>query len=178
MSVLLAASGLLSSVLYSRVNKQWGVPDDVLAIVIQIPHAIINYWVLMPGVMLMSQLCPQGMEASVYALMYGAQSVAESVSHSLGAFLLERLEITPNGTNSDASKFDNLWLASIICALAPLLSILIIRRCVPDALQTDTILSGYPTSATAGSPWEKYRGFDRREASDSTELESCELAEI
>jgi len=176
-SILFCCVSLGSTILYARLNLQVGISDEAFTITSYVFQAILTNWITMPGIMLMSQLCPQGMEASMFALLAGCQSVAESVAQSSGAFLLEQLEVTPNGTFEDARKFDNLWIAALVSSLAPLISILLMSKWIPNALQTDTILSSQPSSATAGSPWEMWRQGKPSSviSSPSTEVDSCQL---
>ncbi len=45
----------------------------------------------MPGVVILSQLCPPGMEATMYALLAGCHNLGNSISANLGAYMLQLL---------------------------------------------------------------------------------------
>ena len=104
----------------------------------------------------------------MYALLAGCHNIGSSVAQSFGAFMLESLGVTPNGTVGDADKMTNLWLASLVSSVVPLFSVFLAPYCVPDAFQTDTILLDAPDSATHGSPWERWTSSRRSDGSAST----------
>ena len=112
----------------------------------------------MPGFVLMAQLCPKGMEASMYALLAGCYHLGGSVAQCFGAFLLSELAVVPAGKEGEGDTFRNLWIAALISPLVPAVSMFMIPYCVPDALQTEVVLGSHPSSATAGSPWERIIG--------------------
>ena len=64
----------------------------------------------MPQIVLLSKLCPPGMEAVVYSLLAGFANFGEAVASSIGSLAIDQFGIrTPDdGTRCD---FDNLsWL--------------------------------------------------------------------
>ena len=61
---------------------------------------------------MMSQMCPKGMEATLYALLAGCHNMGGAISDYFGAFVLEYLSCNPSGTSLETAKFDNLWKAS------------------------------------------------------------------
>ena len=140
--------------LYSRWNRVIGIPDKAFVICGSILQSMVSTWMWMPGVVLMAQLCPKGMEASMYALLAGCHNIGSSVSQSFGAFMLERLGVNPSGKAGDPGEFENLWIAALISSMIPMFSLWLIPYCIPDALQTDTIIGENISSATAGSPYE------------------------
>jgi folate/biopterin transporter len=154
---ILGCLNLLSLLLYSRVVRDY-VSDKVFVLSASMLQSTISTWMWMPGVVLMAQLCPVGMEAAMYALLAGCHNIGSSVAQSFGAFMLETMGVTPNGTEGDARRMDNLWIASLVSSLVPMLTIVFVPYCIPDAYQTDTILLEAPESATAGSPWERICG--------------------
>jgi len=180
-NIFLSVINLCSVMLYSRLNLQLGIPDKVFVICGSVLQSLISTWMWMPGVVLMAQLCPRGMEASMYALLAGCHNIGSSVAQSFGAFMLENLHVNPTGKEGDPEQFGNLWIAALVSAIFPMFSLALIPYCVPDALQTDTILSENVSSATAGSPWERYFGTKRAAVTvtpstdDQDESESREL---
>jgi folate/biopterin transporter len=154
-NAILGLLNLLSVLLYSRILKPY-ISDRAFVLSASVLQSTISTWMWMPGVVLMAQLCPVGMEAAMYALLAGCHNIGSSVAQAFGAFMLESLGVTPNGTDGDAAKMSHLWIASLISSVVPLFSIFLVPYCVPDAFQTDTILLDAPESATKGSPWERW----------------------
>ena len=157
-NIVLSALNMCSILIYSRVNISLGIPDKVFVLTGSVLQSVISTWMWMPGVVLMAQLCPKGMEAAMYALLAGCHNIGGSVAQSFGGFMLERLEVNPSGKPGEGASFDNLWIAALVSALFPMCSLIMIPYCVPNALQTETVLAEHPTSATAGSPWERLVG--------------------
>ena len=165
-NIILSVINLCSVMLYSRTNRALGIPDKAFVICGSVLQSMISTWMWMPGVVLMAQLCPKGMEASMYALLAGCHNIGSSVSQSFGAFMLEQLGVNPSGKAGDPEQFKNLWVAALISSLVPMVSLALIPYCVPNALQTDTILNENITSATAGSPWEQMFGTVKSKMDD------------
>merc|ERR1712048_433327 len=64
----------------------------------------------MPSVMIMSRLCPRGLEATMFALLASASNLGSNISNYSGAFLLDVLGVRPNGGKNESDQFENLWL--------------------------------------------------------------------
>merc|ERR1719446_631782 len=101
------------------------------------------------------ELCPKGMEATMYALLAGAHNLGGVVSQNCGALLLQRLGVTPQGAIGESRVFENLWLASAIGTCFPLLTIALLFKLIPDLKQTDKLLDD-STTATSGSLWRQW----------------------
>ena len=56
----------LDIVLYTRANKKVGIPDHLFVIGSEGMQSLLEQWQWMPGVVLMSHLCPEGQEATMY----------------------------------------------------------------------------------------------------------------
>jgi BT1 family len=154
-NIILCMINLFSVMLYSRLLVNV-IPDKVFVLCGAALQSSIATWMWVPGVVLMAQLCPNGMEAAMYALLAGCHNIGGSVTGSIGAFMLEKLGTTPKGDIGEGEKFQHLWIAALIATLTPVLSLFLVPYCVPDAVQTDVILSSNPHSATAGSPYEQW----------------------
>ena len=50
-----------------------------------------------PGVVILSQLCPPGLEATMYALLAGCHNLGGTISSATGAWVLQVLEVQPSG---------------------------------------------------------------------------------
>lgn len=45
----------------------------------------------------------------------------------------------PNGTAGESAQFDNLWLASLISSVFPVISLILVNFLIPDVRQTESI---------------------------------------
>lgn len=50
-----------------------------------------------PGVVILSQLCPPGLEATMYALLAGCHNLGGTIASATGAWVLQVLEVQPAG---------------------------------------------------------------------------------
>lgn len=143
-------------ILFTRFNQQVGIPDTFFALLTSAIGSLVSIFSFMSTVVITSQLCPKGMEATVYALIAGTSNLGNTISANWSSLLLEWLECQPQGANHESLQFNHLWLASLLCTLVSAFSILLIPL-IPDAQQNDNLLRGHETSATAGSLWHSCR---------------------
>merc|ERR1719428_2746365 len=118
---------------------------------------MIDQWNWMPSVVILSQLCPRGLEATMYALLAGCYNLGNALSDYMGAYLLEVFEVRPSGANNESAQFANLWKCSVIGTLLPMLTLVMLPYLIPDARQTEKLLSDDERSATEGSLWNLWR---------------------
>jgi folate/biopterin transporter len=88
------AASLIDIVIVKRWNESVGIPDKATylfgdAIVYQLTSQLD----FMPSVILVSRLCPRGMEATIYALIAGVSNLGQVSSRTLGYMVSEWLEI-------------------------------------------------------------------------------------
>merc|ERR1719231_1319897 len=98
------------------------------------------------------------MEATMFALLAGCHNLGGLISDFFGAFVLQMLHVDPAGLSGEGVQFDNLWKASLISSLLPMLPILLINSLIPDSQQTCSLLTEHPESATVGSPVSRWLG--------------------
>eukprot|EP00931_Biecheleriopsis_adriatica_P049350 TRINITY_DN28550_c0_g1_i1.p1 TRINITY_DN28550_c0_g1~~TRINITY_DN28550_c0_g1_i1.p1 ORF type:complete len:580 (-),score=88.73 TRINITY_DN28550_c0_g1_i1:124-1863(-) len=157
-NIIVTLLSLLDTFMFLRLNQKFGIPDTAFVLGSSACTVVMKQLQWMPGVLLMSQLCPVGMEATMFALLAGCANVGSQISDYLGAFLLDSLKVQPTGAVGEAHEFDNLWKASLIGTLLPGLTILLIPFMIPVAQQTDNkLLVGRVASATWGSPLWRWR---------------------
>jgi hypothetical protein len=143
---------LLDVIMFLRLPAQLGIPDKFFVIGSSVSTVVIKQWQWMPGVVILSQLCPTGMEATIFALLAGCMNLGTQIADYSGAYLLEVLNVHPVGTANEDAQFANLWKASMCATLLPAVTVLLIPFLIPSARQTETLLMTDPSSATAGSP--------------------------
>jgi len=145
-NLLFSALAFFSIIIQLRWNVAWGIPDHFFAIAGASLQHIVSQWMWVPGMLLLSQLCPPGQEATMFALLAGCHNMGNGMGQIAGALVLDSLGVSPNGGINEGAKFDNLWIATCIQSFVPLLTILAVPWMIPDAKQTD-ILSNKQATA-------------------------------
>jgi folate/biopterin transporter len=154
-SVALTLLHLLDVVFYKRLNVKWGIPDHAFVLGTAVFGEILLQWQWMPQVIILSYLCPKGMEATMYALLAGTHNLGLTIANSCGAYMLQCWDIQPNGSVDESEQFANLWKASVVSAMLPLISIVALIKLVPDVKQGDQCM-GDADDATTGSLWKRW----------------------
>jgi folate/biopterin transporter len=147
-------------IFFMRLNVQWGLDDHVFVLGASVAQSIIFQWQWMPQVVILSNLCPRGMEATMYALLAGCHNLGNSIASYCGAWLLARLGVTPNGSVGESDKFENLWKASAVSMVLPFFVIIALFWLYPNQKQTEKLIDEDENSATAGSLWRHWTGKD------------------
>lgn len=114
--------GLTQVALVTRANLALGISDKVFALTDSAVLTALGQVAFMPTLVLAAQLCPPGVEGSLFAALMSVYNASGTVSNELGAALTHVLGITE-------SNFDMLWLLVVICSLSyliplPLLNLL------------------------------------------------------
>ncbi|KAI4366148.1 hypothetical protein MLD38_022065 [Melastoma candidum] len=127
--LLLAQSGLLmmtllDMVLVARMNDYFGVSDKLMVAGGSALADAINQLKFMPFLILSGQLCPPGIEGTLFALFMSINNLGSTISSFLGAGLASLLNIS-------SGSFDNLlWGISIqaACILVPVAFLFLIPK--------------------------------------------------
>lgn len=158
-NILCSLCALGDCVLFTRYNLKLGIPDTAFVLGSSISESILWQWQMMPGIVMLSQFCPEGMEATMYALLAGCSNLGWALSEFFGAYLLEVLEVRPAGLHREDHQFDKLWVASLMSTVLPMLTLILIPCCIPNAKQTDTLPEEERNRPiTEGSLWRKWCG--------------------
>ncbi|CAE8586148.1 unnamed protein product [Polarella glacialis] len=152
-NLALSILSLSDVVLFTRLNKRMGLPDHAFVLGASVLASVVNQWQWMPGVVIMSQLCPKGMEAIMYALLAGCHNLGNIIASNSGALVLELLGVNPSGADNETEQFKYLWVGSALSTILPLFTLVLIPWLIPDVTQTDKILKDNPDDATANSLW-------------------------
>jgi len=153
-NLLLCVISLFSLLVYARLNVVMGMPDVFFVLGTSGALGVVNMWMWLPGVVLLSHLCPSGVEATMYALLAGCHNLGLSVASYAGACLLQWLGVSPRGEPNEGHQFDNLWVAGLVQSIMPLLSLVLLPLMIPNERQTDRLLEP-GSSAVEGSPWQR-----------------------
>lgn len=115
---------LIDLVLVSRANIAYGISDKMLVLWGTAVADAINQFKLMPFLILSGQLCPPGIEGTLFALFMSINNFGSTVSSFVGAWLASILNIS-------SGSFDNLYLGVIIqffCSFIPLVFLFLIPK--------------------------------------------------
>jgi folate/biopterin transporter len=116
-SIVISTSlGLTTLLLITHANRSLGIDDHWFSLGDSIILRMVGQIAYMPLLVLSAQLCPEGIEATLFALLMSILNLAALVSNELGALLTHWLGVT-------ATNFDNLWLLILITKLSTLLSL-------------------------------------------------------
>jgi hypothetical protein len=112
--VISSALGLTTLLLITHANRSLGIDDHWFSLGDSLILRMVGQIAYMPLLVLSAQLCPEGVEATLFALLMSVLNLAALVSNELGALLTHWLGVT-------ATNFDNLWLLILITKLLTLL---------------------------------------------------------
>lgn len=138
-NVVYIALSLPNVFFYLRWNVGW-LPDPLFVVGNEVLLVVCGVWTMMPCSIMMLQLCPEGLEATVYALLAGSSNLGSALSQYFGAFLLDALAIRPTGGRGESAQFGNMWIAALISLSLPILPLFLLPVLIPDAAQTDRLL--------------------------------------
>jgi hypothetical protein len=157
-NLVMCVLNMMDVVMLSRTNLRLGIPDHLFVIGSSVFQVVIDQWRWMPGIVILSQLCPKGMEATMYALLAGCHNLGNTIASNCGALVLRNLGCKPSGQPGEDAVFDNLWKASAMSTLLPMLTLILLPWLIPDAYQTDKLLEDDDRDATSHSLWKQWTG--------------------
>lgn len=157
-NLVLSALSILDVIMLSRLNLRIGIPDHIFVLGASVFQMVIAQWMWMPGVVILSQLCPKGMEATMYALLAGCHNLGNTIASNCGALVLQWLGCDPSGQPNEDAHFKNLWIGAAASTVLPMVTLFLLPYMIPDARQTDKLLNEDEVDATKGSLWNRWRG--------------------
>jgi len=157
-NVVLSLLSVTDIVMFTRLNVKLGIPDHAFVLGASVLTTVIAQWMWMPGVVILSQLCPAGMEATMYALLAGCHNLGNTIASNCGALVLEWLNCQPSGANNESAQFQNLWVGSALSTVLPMFTLALLPWLIPDAKQTDKLLEDDDRDPMEGSPLRRLMG--------------------
>merc|ERR1719171_667434 len=157
-NLVLSFLSIADLMMFTRTNKRLGIPDHAFVMGASVLQTVVGQWMWMPGVVILSQLCPKGMEATMYALLAGCHNLGNTIASNTGALLLEYLGCQPSGSPHETKQFEYLWVGSALSSVLPLITCALIPWLIPDARQTDKLLADDEQDACAGSLLKTWMG--------------------
>jgi hypothetical protein len=142
------AASLVDVVLVARWNVALGVSDHVAYVFGDaMVYSAATMMDFMPAVLLISKLCPRGLETTMYALLAGFSNFGQSVSRTIGTVLTD--EVFAIRTEAPGCDFSRLPALIVVChCVLPLLVFPLAWLLVP-ATRVDAPLAGDEGSAGA-----------------------------
>jgi folate/biopterin transporter len=112
--------GLTSLILVTHANRALGIADQWFSLGDSLILTVMGQIAFMPVLILAAQLCPPGVEATMFAILMSICNLAGILSHESGALLTHWLGVTD-------THFENLWQLVLITNLATLLPLPMLR---------------------------------------------------
>lgn len=113
-TVIAATLGMTTLLLVTHANRAIGIDDHWFSLGDSLILTVMGQITWMPVLVLSARLCPEGVEATLFALLMSVWNLSGLLSHEIGALLTSWLGVTE-------TNFDNLWLLVIITNLSTLL---------------------------------------------------------
>ncbi|MDX2256551.1 MAG: folate/biopterin family MFS transporter [Pseudanabaenaceae cyanobacterium bins.39] len=106
--------GLTSLLLVTHFNRNLGIEDRWFSLGDSVILTVAGRIAFMPVLVLAARLCPEGIEATLFALLMSVLNISALCSFQLGAGLTYILGVTE-------SNFENLWILVLIANVSSLL---------------------------------------------------------
>jgi folate/biopterin transporter len=108
------ALGMTQVILVTGLNRQFGISDEWFAIGDSLILTVLGQASFMPVLVLAARLCPEGMEATLFATLMSISNGGSVIGGLMGAGLTQFFGVTKD-------NFDNLAFLIILCNLTSLL---------------------------------------------------------
>jgi folate/biopterin transporter len=113
-TLLSAVLGMTALLLVTHANRSLGIDDHWFSLGDSLILSVMGQVAFMPVLVLSARLCPEGVEATLFALLMSVWNLAGLLSHETGALLTHWLGVTE-------TNFENLWLLVMITNASSLL---------------------------------------------------------
>lgn len=137
--VLSSLLGMTSLILVTHFNRQLGIDDHWFSLGDSLILTVMGQIAFMPVLVLSARLCPEGIEASFFALLMSIWNLGGLLSQELGALLTHWLGVTE-------TNFDNLWLLLVITNLSTLLPLPLLKLLPNDDPKSHLQTKNFPVS--------------------------------
>jgi folate/biopterin transporter len=100
-------------------NKAWGIPDGFFCLGESAILSVLGWINTMPILVLAARLCPEGMEATMYAVIMSVSNLGGVLGTQFGALITWQLGITDD-------NLENFWILVLICNISTVLPLVFI----------------------------------------------------
>jgi folate/biopterin transporter len=138
-----ALLGMTALLLVTHANRAIGIDDQWFSLGDSLILTVSGEIAFLPVLVLAARICPEGIEATLFALLMSVINLAGLVSQEGGALLTHWLGVTE-------TNFDNLWLLVTIANLSTLLPLPLLRW-LPNTQQA---IDGSPNVDESAAPAE------------------------
>ncbi|KAL6191203.1 hypothetical protein ACLB2K_037594 [Fragaria x ananassa] len=126
-----SAIGMTQVILVTGLNQKFGISDEWFAIGDSLIITVLGQASFMPVLVLAARLCPEGVEATLFATLMSISNAGSVLGGLMGAGLTQLLGVTKD-------SFDNLAFLIILCNLSSLLPLPLLGLLPQDRLDANT----------------------------------------
>jgi folate/biopterin transporter len=119
-TVISCVLGFTTLLLVTHANRSLGIDDRWFSLGDNLVLTVTGQIAFMPVLVLSARLCPEGVEATMFALLMSIWNLAGLLSHELGALLTQWLGVTE-------TNFEHMWVLVTITNLTTLLPLIFVR---------------------------------------------------
>ena len=105
--------GMTQLILVTGLNREWGIDDRLFSLGDSVLLTVLGEVSFLPVLVLAARVCPEGVEATLFAALMSVFNAGGVVSGALGAGLTKALGVT-------ADDFENLFWLVLVCNLSSL----------------------------------------------------------
>lgn len=146
-AVLGTGLGLTQLILITGINQQWGLSNELFVLGDSLVLTVLGQVSFMPVLVLAARLCPEGVEATLFATLMSVLNGGAFAGSTLGALLTKSFGVT-------SEDFTNLAPLVTVCTLSSLLPLPLLRM-LPQGSTTEQIQSNNDQESESA---ESYRG--------------------
>ncbi|KAL0388586.1 UNVERIFIED_CONTAM: Folate-biopterin transporter 1, chloroplastic [Sesamum radiatum] len=126
-----SALGMTQVLLVTGLNRQFGISDEWFAIGDSMILTVLGQVSFMPVLVLAAKICPEGMEATLFATLMSVSNGGSVLGGLMGAGLTQLFGVTKD-------RFDNLTPLIILCNLSSLLPLPLLGLLPEDIADADS----------------------------------------
>ncbi|KAJ0034954.1 hypothetical protein Pint_24793 [Pistacia integerrima] len=134
-TIIGTALGMTQVFLVTGLNRKFGISDEWFAIGDSLIITVLSQASFMPVLVLAARLCPEGMEATLFATLMSISNGGSVLGGLIGAGLTQVVGVTKD-------RFDNLTVLIILCNLSSLLPLPLLGLLPQDSPDTTEKESG------------------------------------
>ncbi|AFY38957.1 folate/biopterin transporter [[Leptolyngbya] sp. PCC 7376] len=119
-TIISCVLGFTTLILVTHANRSLGIDDRWFSLGDNLVLTMTGQIAFMPVLVLSARLCPEGVEATMFALLMSIWNLAGLLSHELGGLLTAWLGVTE-------TNFEHMWLLVTITNLTTLLPLIFVK---------------------------------------------------